>query len=601
VLAPALRHPLLLCLLAAGIFFFRLGGAHLWDRDEPRNARCAQEMLERNDWVTPTFNGELRAHKPVLLYWLMMGAYQVLGIGEFSARLPSAALSVGTVLATYYLGRRLFSPGAGLWAGVALATSPLFDMSARAATPDATLIFFMTASMLTFVLAAFPARSAGPASKPHLGLGWQDQPGLRLATYALLGVALLAKGPVGLVLPLATMGAFGLASRWEPPSGGSSWIEKLRAWLQMASPHSIVATLREMHLVSGIALALLIAAPWYIAVGYATDGAFLVEFFGDHNFGRALEAKEGHRGFGPPFYLAVILAGVFPWSVLAAPLALDTYRNLCSTKSADSDRRGLLFALCWIAAYLLVFSIARTKLPSYVTPCYPAVALVIGLFVDRWWQGKLAVSLRWMLAAMAALLLVGICLTGGLAWASHKYLPSESWLAGLGLLVAAFGLAGVAAWYLQGQRFAIGALAGAAILLAVGLHGVLLVRISGHQQAAAMLRETGLADAGHSRWIAVTGMEPSWLFYANRPIIERPLFDDNRMLRIDTVRNLLLSEEPTVALVATRDVEQLQAELGENIAILDQAPLLLRRHRLVLLSSRQNVARIAAHRSGRMY
>jgi 4-amino-4-deoxy-L-arabinose transferase-like glycosyltransferase len=297
----------------------------------------------------------------------------------------------------------------------------------------------------------------------------------------------------------------------------------------------------------------------------------------------------------------VILAGTFPWSVLAAPLLLDTYRNLCGAKNANSDHRGLLLALCWIFAYFLVFSIARTKLPSYVTPCYPAVALLVGLFVDRWWQGKLTISPRWVLAAMAALLLVGIGLTGGLAWAAHLYLPSESWLAGLGVLVAMCGVAGVAAWFLQRQSFAIGALAMAAVLLAIGLHGVLLVRISGQQQAAAMLREASLADAGRSRWIAVTGMEPSWLFYANRPISERPPFDDNRQLRIDTIRNLLLGEEPTVALVATRDIEQLQATLGDKIAILDQAPLLLRRERLVLLGSKQNVARIASGKTSRAY
>lgn len=601
MLAPTIRHPLLLCLLAAGVFVFRLGGAHLWDRDEPRNARCAQEMLERNDWITPTFNDELRAHKPVLLYWLMMGAYSVFGVQEFSARLPSAVLSVGTVLATYFLGRRLFSPRAGWWAGLALATSPLFDMSARAATPDATLIFFMTASMLTFALATFPPRMDAVVADPTQGLGWKKQPGLRLATFVLLGFALLAKGPVGLVLPLATIGAFRLASRWQSPTAGASWGETALSWARLIAPGQVLATLREMHLVSGIAVALLIAAPWYIAVGCATDGAFLVEFFGDHNFGRALEAKEGHRGFGPPFYLAVILAGCFPWSVLAAPLALDTYRNLRSEKSAGSDRRGLLFALCWIAAYLLVFSIARTKLPSYVTPCYPAVALLIGLLVDRWWENKLLISPRWILAAMLALLLVGIGLTGGIAWGTQQYAPTETWLTGLGVVVAFGGAAGLAAWWWQQPRATIVILATAAMLLAIGIHGIALVHISRQQPIAAMLREASHADAGQSRWIAVTGMEPSWLFYANRPITERPLFDEQHALRVSTVRNLLLSEESTVALISTRDVESLHKALGGEMAILDQAPLLFRRERLVLLGSKQTVSRIAARKTSDRY
>src|SRR5947209_822738 len=94
--------------IAAFVVLTNLGGPRLWDRDEPRNAGCAWEMLERHDWVVPRFNAELRTHKPVLLYWGIMSAYFIFGINEFAARLPSALCAIGTVLCTYRMGRRLF-------------------------------------------------------------------------------------------------------------------------------------------------------------------------------------------------------------------------------------------------------------------------------------------------------------------------------------------------------------------------------------------------------------------------------------------------------------------------------------------------------------
>jgi len=102
---------------AAVVFFFNLGGPRLWDRDEPRNAGCAWEMIQRGDWVTPYFNGQIRDHKPVLLYWFMMSAYAVFGVNEFAARFWSALLGVGSVALTFDLARRWVSPRAGFWAG----------------------------------------------------------------------------------------------------------------------------------------------------------------------------------------------------------------------------------------------------------------------------------------------------------------------------------------------------------------------------------------------------------------------------------------------------------------------------------------------------
>jgi hypothetical protein len=130
----------LVAFFAAMVMLTNLGGPRLWDIDEPRNAGCAREMWLRGDWVVPTFNAELRTHKPVLLYWCMMAAYSLLGPTELAARLPSALAAIGTCVCTYLMGRRLFSPQAGVWAGIALATSLMFAVAGRAATPDADIL-----------------------------------------------------------------------------------------------------------------------------------------------------------------------------------------------------------------------------------------------------------------------------------------------------------------------------------------------------------------------------------------------------------------------------------------------------------------------------
>lgn len=151
-----LQHYAWMFLTCGLVFFVNLGGPRLWDRDEPRNAGCAVEMMERGDWIVPMFNSELRVHKPVLLYWFMMSAYALFGVSEFAARFWSAVFGLGTVLATYHIGRRLFSAQTGLWAAVILPSCIMFPVAARAATPDSVLIFFTTLATLVYVHGAFP-------------------------------------------------------------------------------------------------------------------------------------------------------------------------------------------------------------------------------------------------------------------------------------------------------------------------------------------------------------------------------------------------------------------------------------------------------------
>src|SRR5256885_17269994 len=98
MLQAQLKQIALVAAIAAFVMLTTRGGARLWDRDEPRNAGCAREMLARHDWVVLVFNGELRTHKPVLLYWCIMASYLALGVSEVAARLPSALCAIGSVI-----------------------------------------------------------------------------------------------------------------------------------------------------------------------------------------------------------------------------------------------------------------------------------------------------------------------------------------------------------------------------------------------------------------------------------------------------------------------------------------------------------------------
>ena len=181
--ARAADYAVLLAVTAA-LTLPNLGAASLWDVDEGVNAEAAREMREAGTWVIPTFNFELRTAKPVMLYWLQRTSYAAFGVGEWSARLPSALAGWLTVLLTYELARRMFGRPTGVLAGLVLASAVEFCVLAHAATPDATLLLFTVLTYFAFWVGH------------ENGRRWWWVP-----TAAACGLAALTKGPVGVALP----------------------------------------------------------------------------------------------------------------------------------------------------------------------------------------------------------------------------------------------------------------------------------------------------------------------------------------------------------------------------------------------------------------
>ena len=353
---------LVLCAFCLVLFFFRLGASPLWDVDEGMHAATSKDMVLTGDWVTPKVNGENFYDKTALFNWLVALSLGLFGFTEFAARMPAALLGLATVLATYLLGRRLFSPRVGLLGGVVLASSPEFIILSRSVVHDISLAFFITLALLFFYLAYSPDR------RRMMNL---------IVFYASLGFAVLAKGPIGLLLPGMIIIIFLI----------------LRGRL---------AFLKEMSLGWGTLIFLAVAAPWYVLISVRNED-YASYFFLQQNLGNFLSKAQSRHPRPFYYYVPALLAGMLPWSFF---LPLACIRSLAGGLKKIDD--SVLFLLCWFAAIFLFFSAASSKLETYLLPAFPAVALLIG----KLWHEMLEAAgaglrrgLGWSLAPLPVLFL----------------------------------------------------------------------------------------------------------------------------------------------------------------------------------------------------
>jgi len=564
-----------LCLI---VFFTNLGGPKLWDRDEPRNAGCAIEMMEASDWVVPRFNDELRTHKPALLYWLMIAAYSVFGISEFSARFFSAFLGMLTVLLTYDMGRRLFSATAGLWAGACLATTLMFTVASRAATPDAPLIFFVTLGLWTYVCFSFSVgdESEDAAPRYYPGPWWQVA-----LLYGALGLAVLSKGPVGLILPTAIIGMFLLIMRLPPAPPTTNWWQWCGSLLRPFQPLHFLKTVWFMRPILAVVACLGVALPWYLWVA-ARDFRWIEGFFLDHNLNRAVTSFEGHSG-PPIYYLVAICVGFFPWSVFFTPMLWDLRQQL---KTDTQQRAALIFCCCWVAVWMGAFSIAQTKLPSYITPLYPGLALITGLFVSRVIEKRTELSARWMDVAFGLTTLVGVVLVVALALLAGKFLPGEELVALVGLLLV---VGGGLAWWRKSQgnyQQAFRVFAVTSMLFVVGLFAVVAQKVSDQQEINHLLAEIQAVEPD-ARLCSFGVSEASWVFYARQPVKFIP--EDPSDLQ-----NEFTEGTSTVVLTTPEKLAQLPPELQVQLTEVAQAPYFLKQYPLIALRPSPEMRKVAA-------
>lgn len=480
-------HHALLLVVWAVLCLPNLGGPSLWDIDEGNNAECSVEMWRSGNWVVPTFNYELREDKPALLYWCQMGCYAVLGVNETSARLPSALAALLTILVTYELGRQTFGKRAGLLAGLILASSTLFCAAGHFANPDALLCACTTVHLALFWN---DYRSGGK--------GWLELTGVAC------GLAVLAKGPVGIVLPLGVVGLFLL---WRGD----------------------VKRLLDIRLVGAGLLFVLVAAPWYIWVGLETKGEWLLRFWNNHHAKRMTTALESHGG--PIFYYVIVLVlGLAPWSIFLAASAWNALRGLRAREEGTpaDTRPAVQYLLCWCAVYFIFFSLVRTKLPNYILPLYPPGAILIGWFLVRWRNGEVHVPAWLERLELLTLALIGVGLSVGLVIASGlvplgvlrgRQVPGLEGWAWMGALP--IGAALVSWWCLRrGWRDGmIGAIAGSAVLFTAVLGARAIDSVDRYKSPRALV---AALPADHPRREVRMGacayFHPSLVFYCQREV-----------------------------------------------------------------------------------
>jgi 4-amino-4-deoxy-L-arabinose transferase-like glycosyltransferase len=567
----------LLVAVAGVVFFTNLGRPQLWDEDEPRNAACAREMLDRGDWIVPTFNGELRTAKPALLYWLIMSAYATLGVSEFSARVWSALAGTGTVVLTYWLGRRLFETRVGLWGALTLAPAVMFGVSARAATPDAVFVCCFTLAMFLFVkTASQPDAEISPADDP-----WQDWLPVRtrdaLPMYAAMGLAVLAKGPVGAVLPIGILVAFALALRWcalplATEVGGAGLGHRLHQFAgklrRVMVPRELLRLIGRLHIPTGLLVIAAIALPWYAGVALRTDGAWLARFLAYDNVGRFLQPLENHRG-PIVYYVPAILAGFYPWSVFL-PLALVSL--LLRWRRGEVPTGGDVFLASWAGLYVGFFSCAGTKLPSYVLPAYPALALLTARWLVRGFDAAPSVSRAWMRVGIVCVAVGGIAML--LAPVALGDLLTVTGVGLSGVIPLVGSAVAIVLFERRGLRPAAIALSVSAILTTTAIFAYEAARVDQQQTSAALIRT--IRERAPDADIAILGYyRPSLTFYARQSIRKLRTADDAREL---------LANSPTAFVIAN---EKKYAELCENlppgVEVIAQLPEFLKRRQIYVL------------------
>ena len=349
----SLAERLGLFLLGLLLFLPGISGRDLWNPDEPRYAEVAREMRLTGDWLVPHLNGKIYAEKPPLLFWLIgASSYATGGVDEVSARLPSLLAAIAALYFTFGIAQRLFDRRIAWGAVLAFATAGRILWQARVGQIDMLLLGLVALAMYAFVR------------------GWVERrPGFYRLFFVAAGFATLAKGPVGLLPPLFSVLLFvflsGERHRW-----------------------------RELRIGTGLLIWAAIALCWLVPAAISGGEPYLETLLYKQNVQRF--ANPWHH-FNPPwYYLTTIPADFFPWSFFLPGALWLGWR-----RSTGNERQGYFFALSWLVATTLFFSLSPAKRTVYVLQMFPALALLVALLFAE--VEKSRHLRRWLLLPAALL------------------------------------------------------------------------------------------------------------------------------------------------------------------------------------------------------
>jgi 4-amino-4-deoxy-L-arabinose transferase-like glycosyltransferase len=371
--------------LAALLLLARLGSAPLKDPDEARFARTSIEMARSQNPVVPHFEGRPRLVKPPLLHWVQAALFSVFGFSSWTARAPAALATLASILLLSWVVRRRFGDEGALWTVVVLATMPLVVALGRLGTIDA---------LLSLHVLAVVCLDLSPGERGRAGNGW--------VLGALLGLAFLCKGPVGVIVPLLVM----LAGRT------ATGRELLPAWRSL------------LGVLGGLSVVVL---PWVIAliahVGWSEIHHVLRTEVVDRYLSGTIHVRP------PWFYLLVVAVGFFPWQV---PLVAGMVRAF--RRRGDPGAATAIYAAAGLIAGLVFFSLGKGKQPNYILPLVPlCVIVVVWELSQELREPRRRTTSPALLAATLGAYAIGLASAG---WRMHDGLPRTVAFIGAAILGA---------------------------------------------------------------------------------------------------------------------------------------------------------------------
>jgi|SRR5271169_355519 len=449
------------------------------DRDEAYFAQATKQMIETGDYVDIRYQDDVRYRKPVGIYWLqaaVVNAATALGFPGARTtiwlyRVPSLLGAIGAVLATFWCALAFVSRRGALLAGLMMTVCTILGAEARLAKTDAVLLLTVVLAMTVLARVYLARYRNGSNQQP----GW----GLLATFWTALAVSILVKGPLILMvvgLAAATLSVLDRSARW-------------------------LLALRPL---PGLLWLLLIVLPWFIAIYLRVGSEFLVASVGEDMFAKVANAKEAH-GAPPGFYVVLFFATFFPASILAGLAAPAVW--------AVRKEPAAKFLLAWVVPSWIVFELVMTKLPHYVLPLYPAIAILTAGAVETKVLSRRVWLVRgiiwWFLVPgiVSVLAIIGAVMIGhGLALLAWPFFA--------GAIVC-----GLFAWRLYdedhgGAERAFLRAATAAVLMAFGVYGVVVPSLAPGFPAVALAQVLKDADCDHPLAASAGYEEPSLVFLA---------------------------------------------------------------------------------------
>ena len=544
--AVALRisRPLLILIALLVLFLSMdgLGDRKLANPDEGRYSEISREMALSGDFVTPRLNGLKYFEKPPLQYWATAISFKLFGENEFTARLYTALCGLGCILLMAYVGKHLYDAETGLLTGLVMLSAPYFAAMNEIVTLDMGLTFWMTLSVASFLIAN--AADAESSRKRWLWWAWAGMAG-----------AVLSKGLIGIVFPAAALVLYCAVQR-------------------------NARLLRKLEWRTGLAIFFVIAAPWFIIVSMRNP-EFAHFFFIHEHFERFLTTT--HRRVEPWwFFVPILFAGFLPWAVALVPATFSGWRASPRLTASQHTFAPLKFALLFSLFILAFFSKSGSKLPAYILPMFPVLALTIGVYLRNAESKRLA----WLVLPVFPVALYGAYaawqapLRRTEALSRQLYAEASDWAIPAALAIAFAGL--LAFFFFRADR----KWAGVLVISLGTMLGVELIergydRLSPLQSSATLADAIGPQLTGTTRLYSVENYEQSLPFYLKHTMTLVHYVDEfelgqtaeptKHIAELKDFPTAWAAPGPAIAIIPPNDIEKMRA-LGIAFTIIHHDP-----------------------------